>query len=92
MNPYTFDNVAEELFSQFAGMHILYQIALVAITAFLVVMSLTFAYNMIALAFTFTQDMIKMVFDLVKKLLRDLDKTMQKLFGTQAFMPIEKSA
>ncbi|UYP46762.1 hypothetical protein NEF87_003047 [Candidatus Lokiarchaeum ossiferum] len=90
MNTYTFENMAEELFSQFAGMHILYQIAIVAITVFLAVMSFAFIYNMITLAFTFTQDMVKMVFDLVKKLLHDLDKTMQKLFGTQPFMPVEK--
>jgi hypothetical protein len=84
--------MAEELFSQFAGMHLLYQIAIVAITAFLIVMSLTFAYNMIALAFTFTKDMVEMAFDLIKKLLRDLDKTLQNLFGTQPFMPIAEIA
>ncbi len=92
MNYLHFDTMAETLFSQFAGMHILYQLAIVAITAFLVVMSLTFVYNMIALGIKFTQDTLKMVWDLVKKLLHDLDTTLQKLFGTQPFMPVEENA
>jgi len=85
-----FENMAETLFSQFIGMHILYQIAIVAITVFLIVMSLTFAYNMVYLAIEFTKKTIEMVVDLIKKLLRDLDKTLQKLFGTQPFMPVEQ--
>ncbi len=88
--------MAHSLWANFAGMHILYQIAIIAITTFLVVMSLTFAYNMVHLAFTFTKDMVMMVIELIEKLIRDLDKTMQKLFGTQPFMPpkakVEQSA
>ena len=87
-----FETWAGILFSQFAELHILYQIAIIAITVFLIVMSTTFVYNMIALAFTFTKDMIEMVIELMKKLLRDLDKVLQNLFGTQPFMPVEQKA
>ena len=86
----SFESIAHTFWANFAGMHILYQVAIIAITVFLVIMSLTFAYNMVHLAFTFTKDMVMMVVELVEKLIRDLDKTMQKLFGTQAFMPPKK--
>ena len=92
----SFESMVLTFGTTFAGMHILYQVAIIAITAFLIVMSLTFASNMIQLAFTFTKDMVMMVVELLEKLIRDLDKTMQKLFGTQPFMPpkkqVEKSA
>ncbi len=72
--------MAHSLWVNFAGMHILYQVALIAIAAFMIVMSLTFIYNMLELVFTFTKDMLKMAYELLEKGVKSLYKAIDKLF------------
>ncbi|UYP47044.1 hypothetical protein NEF87_003329 [Candidatus Lokiarchaeum ossiferum] len=81
MSYYSIELSAQTFWANFAGMHILYQVAIIAIATFLIVMSLTFVYNMVALAFTYTKDVLKMIYEFLEKGVRQLSQAIEKLFA-----------
>jgi len=74
--------------SQFAELHIIYQITIVAISLFMVAMGFAFAYNMVHLAYTFVSETVKMVIELVEKMVKDLKKTLDSLLNVKP-KPVE---
>ena len=81
MNYFDIEDVLFTLTSQFADLHVIYQITIIAISLFMVAMALTFTYNMIHLAFTFVEKTLKMVFELGEKMLKDLKRTVENLLN-----------
>ena len=82
----TYFNVEDWLLlgSQFAELHLIYQIVIVAISLFMVAMAFAFAYNMIHLAFTFVSETVKMVIELGEKMVKDLKKTLDSLLNVKS--------
>jgi len=74
--------------SQFAELHIIYQITIVAISLFMVAMAFAFAYNMVHLAYTFVSETVKMVIELAEKMVKDLKKTLDNLLNVKS-KPVE---
>ncbi len=74
--------------SQFAELHIIYQITIVAISLFMVAMAFAFAYNMVHLAYTFVSETVKMVIELAEKMVKDLKKTLDSLLNVKS-KPVE---
>jgi hypothetical protein len=74
--------------SQFAELHIIYQITIVAISLFMVAMAFAFAYNMVHLAYTFVSETVKMVIELAEKMVKDLKKTLDSLLNVKS-TPVE---
>jgi hypothetical protein len=74
--------------SQFAELHIIYQITIVAISLFMVSMAFAFAYNMVHLAYTFVSETVKMVIELAEKMVKDLKKTLDNLLNVKS-KPVE---
>ena len=74
--------------SQFAELHLIYQIAIVAISLFMVAMAFAFAYNIVHLAITFVTETVKMVIELGEKMVKDLKKTLDNLLNVKS-KPVE---
>ena len=74
--------------SQFAELNLIYQIAIVAISLFMVAMAFVFAYNIVHLAITFVTETVKMVIELGEKMVKDLKKTLDNLLNVKS-KPVE---
>ena len=81
----TYYNVEEWFLfgTQFAELHLIYQITIVAISLFMVSMAFMFAYKTIELAITFVTETVKMVFELGEKMVKDLKKTLDSLLNVK---------
>ena len=88
MTNYNAEDVVLTLVSQFAELHVIYQITIIAISLFMVAMALTFTYNMGHLAITFISKTVKMVIELGEKMVKDLMKTLEKLLNVNP-KPVE---
>jgi len=74
--------------SQFTELHLIYQVAIIAISLFMVSMAFTFVYKIFELAYTFVSKTIKMVVELVEKMVKDLKKTVDNLLNVKS-KPVE---
>ena len=88
MTYFNAEDVVLTLVSQFADLHVIYQITIIAISLFMVAMALTFTYNMGHLAITFVSKTVKMVIELGEKMVKDLMKTLEKLLNVNP-KPVE---
>ena len=88
MNYYNAEDVVLTLVSQFAELHVIYQITIIAISLFMVAMALTFTYNMGHLAIKFVSETVKMVIELGEKMVKNLMKTLDALLHGKS-QPVE---